>query len=110
MKSWLFLGVAIIAEVVATSALKSTDGFTRLWPSLLAIAGYSCAFFFLALALRIIPVGIAYAIWAGMGIILIAIAGVFLYGQKLDMPALIGMALIMGGIIIMNLFSKSVPH
>lgn len=107
---WLYLGTAIVAEVIGTSALKASDGFTRLWPSLLVVAGYACAFYFLALTLRTIPVGVAYAIWAGLGIVLIALIGVVWFGQKLDAPAVIGMGLIIAGVVVMNVFSKSVPH
>lgn len=110
MKYWLFLSVAIVAEVGATSALKSSDGFTRLWPSLLVIAGYSVAFYFLSLTLRAIPVGIAYAIWAGVGILLIALAGWLFFDQRLDMPAVVGMLLVVAGVVVMSAFSRTVPH
>src|SRR5690606_18123172 len=104
---WFYLGGAIIAEVIGTSALKASDGFTRLWPSLIVVAGYACAFWLLALTLRSIPVGVAYAIWAGLGTVLIALVGVALFGQKLDLPAILGMGLIVTGVIVMNVFSKS---
>jgi len=107
MKSWLFLGVAIVAEVIATSSLKASAGFTKLLPSLVVVAGYGIAFYFLSLTLKTIPVGIAYAIWAGLGIILIAIAGWLAFGQKLDFPAVIGMILIVGGVLVINVFSRS---
>ncbi len=109
---WLYLGTAILAEVIGTSALKASDGFTRLWPSVIVVVGYACAFWLLALALtlRSIPVGVAYAIWAGVGIVLIALVGVFLFGQKLDAPAVIGMALIVAGVVVMNVFSKTAGH
>ncbi|MBB3103522.1 SMR family transporter [Azomonas macrocytogenes] len=110
MKNWLYLAVAIVAEVMATSALKSSDGFTRLWPSLLVIAGYITAFFFLSLTLRTIPVGIAYAIWSGAGVVLISLAGWLLFGQRLDAPALLGMFLIVSGVLVLNLFSKASAH
>ena len=106
MSQWLFLSIAILSEVVATSALKSSNGFTQLWPSLVVVAGYGAAFFFLSLSLRTIPIGIAYAIWSGVGIVLIAIIGWFFLGQKLDMPALIGLALIVSGVIVLNIFSN----
>ncbi|MDE2367302.1 MAG: QacE family quaternary ammonium compound efflux SMR transporter [Betaproteobacteria bacterium] len=110
MKQWLFLSVAIVSEVVATSALKSSNGFTQLWPSLVVVAGYSAAFFFLSLTLRTIPVGIAYAIWSGAGIVLITAIGWLVLGQSLDVPAIIGLALIIAGVIVLNVFSKSVAH
>lgn len=105
---WLYLGTAIVAEVIGTSALKASDGFTRLWPSVIVVVGYACAFWLLALTLRSIPVGVAYAIWAGLGIVLIALVGVVLFGQKLDAGAVIGMSLIVAGVVVMNVFSDVV--
>lgn len=110
MKNWIFLGVAILSEVVATSALKSSEGFTRLWPTLLVVTGYMLAFYFLSLTLRTIPVGVAYAIWAGLGVALIALVSWLIFDQKLDAPALIGMGLIVSGVIVMNVFSSTVVH
>ncbi|SDF62231.1 MULTISPECIES: multidrug efflux SMR transporter [unclassified Duganella] len=110
MKQWLYLGIAIISETIATSALKSSEGFSRLLPSLLVVAGYGIAFYFLSLTLRSIPVGIAYAVWSGVGIVLITLVGWLVFGQKLDPPALIGMALIVAGVIVMNVFSKASAH
>ena len=110
MKSWLFLGIAIVAEVVATSGLKASAGFTKLWPSLLVIAGYTVAFYFLSITLKEIPVGVAYAIWAGMGVVLVALIGWLIYGQALDAASVIGMALIISGVVVINVFSKSVAH
>lgn len=110
MKNWVFLFIAIVSETIATSALKSSEGFSRLWPSVLVVAGYSSAFYFLSLTLRTIPVGIAYAIWSGVGVVLIALAGWLIYGQKLDTPALLGMGLIVSGVIVMNVFSTSSAH
>jgi small multidrug resistance pump len=107
---WVFLSIAIIAEVIGTSALKSAEGFTKLVPSIIVILGYGIAFYFLSLTLKTIPVGIAYAIWSGVGIILISIIGYFFYKQTLDLPAIIGILLIMAGVIVINLFSKSVSH
>jgi len=107
---WVYLTVAIIAEVVATSTLKSTDNFTRLWPSVTVAVGYAVAFYFLTLTLRTIPVGITYAIWSGVGIVLVTLFSWIYYKQSLDTPAIIGMALIIAGVIVMNLFSKSVAH
>ncbi|MET0264077.1 MAG: SMR family transporter [Duganella sp.] len=107
MKNWLFLAIAIISETIATSALKSSEGFTRLLPSVLVVVGYGVAFYFLSLTLRTIPVGIAYAVWSGVGIVLITTVGWLVFGQKLDLPALIGMALIIAGVVVMNVFSKA---
>ena len=108
--NWVYLGIAIIAEVVATSALKAADGFTLVVPSVVVIVGYGVAFYFLSLTLRTIPVGIAYAIWSGVGVFLIAVIGWLLYGQTLDLPALLGLALIVSGVVVLNGFSKSVAH
>jgi len=110
MTQWIFLGVAIASEVIATSALKAAEEFTRLWPSLIVVAGYASAFYFLTLTLRTIPIGIAYAIWSGVGVALIAVVAWALYGQELDMPAFIGIALIVAGVVVLNIFSKTVPH
>ena len=110
MKTWLILLVAIVAEVIGTSALKASEGFTRLFPSLLVIVGYGLAFYCLSLTLKTIPVGIAYAVWSGIGVVLITLVGWLFLGQKLDMPAIIGILLIVSGVALMNLFSKTVPH
>ena len=110
MPHWIYLAIAIIAEVIATSALKASHEFTRLVPTLLVVTGYLTAFYFLTLSLRVIPVGIAYAIWAGLGIVLIAIISWIVYGQKLDLPALLGMGLIISGVLVINLFSNTGGH
>ena len=107
---WVYLLRAIVSEVVATSALKSSESFSRLWPSVLTVVGYGVAFYLLSLTLRELPVGIAYAIWSGVGIVLVSLAAVVLFGQKLDLPALIGMGLIVAGVIVINVCSKSVVH
>ena len=108
--NYLYLTIAIVSEVVATSALKAASGFTRLGPSLLVVVGYASAFYFLSLTLRTIPLGVAYAIWSGVGVALVtAVAWVF-YGQRLDWPAIIGLALIIAGVLVLNLFSKSAAH
>jgi len=107
---WIYLAIAIVSEVVATSALKAAEGFTRLGPSVLVVVGYASAFYFLSLTLRTIPLGIAYAIWAGVGVALVALVGWVLYHQSLDTAALIGIALIVSGVIVLNLFSKMVAH
>lgn len=110
MKSWLFLFVAIVGEVVATSALKSSDGFTKLAPSAVVVVGYGVAFYFLSLALKSIPVGIAYAVWAGLGIVLVAGIAWLLHGQKLDAWAFVGIGLIVSGVAVLNLLSKAGAH
>ena len=107
MNGYVMLGIAIACEVVATSSLKATEGFSRPLPTLLTLAGYGVAFWALSVAIRTIPVGIAYAIWCGVGIIAItAIAWIFLK-QRLDLPALVGVALILAGVLVINLFSKA---
>jgi small multidrug resistance pump len=105
---WLYLCIAIVAEVVGTSAMKASDGFSRFWPSLLTVVCYAVAFYLLSLTLRVIPMGVVYAIWSGVGIALIALVGVFVFDQRLDAPALIGIGLIAAGIIVMNVFSSAV--
>ncbi len=110
MKSWLFLAIAIVAEVVATSALKSSEGFTRLGPSALVVAGYGVAFYFLSLVLKTIPVGVAYAVWSGLGIVLIAAVAWLVHGQKLDAWAFVGMGLIVSGVAVLNLLSRTSVH
>jgi small multidrug resistance pump len=107
---WIYLAIAIVSEVVATSALKSAEGFTRLIPSLLVVAGYGLAFFFLSLTLRTIPLGVAYAIWAGVGVALVALVGWVVYQQSLGVAELIGIGLIVSGVVVLNLFSKAVLH
>ena len=108
--NYLYLFVAIICEVLATSALKAAEGFTRFWPSLIVVGGYGLAFYCLSLTLRTIPVGIAYALWSGIGIVLIAVAGWVLYRQPLDRPAILGIALILAGVVVINLFSRTAGH
>lgn len=99
-----------MGEVTATSALKLSEGFTRPIPSIIVVAGYAIAFYFLSLTLKAIPIGIAYAIWAGLGVVLVAVVGVFLFDQKLDVAAIVGMGLILSGVLVMNLLSNSVSH
>jgi small multidrug resistance pump len=108
--SYLYLTIAIVAEVIATSALKASEGFTNLIPSLIVAVGYGVAFYFLSLVLKTIPVGIAYAIWSGLGIVLISVIGLVLFQQKLDLAAIIGMGLIIAGVVVINVFSTSVSH
>ncbi|MFQ5345274.1 MAG: DMT family transporter [Mariprofundus sp.] len=108
--AYLYLAIAIIAEVVATSALKASEEFTRLLPSLIVVIGYGAAFYFMTLVLRTIPIGITYAIWSGIGIVLVAVIGAFLYKQVPDIPAIIGMGLIISGVVVIHVFSKTVSH
>ncbi len=108
--NWLYLAIAICSEVVATSALKATEGFTQWRPAVLVVVGYVLAFFFLSLTLRSIPVGVAYAVWSGVGIVLVSIVSWLLYDQRLDFAALLGMAFILAGVLIINLFSKTLAH
>ncbi len=110
MNNWLFLGLAIVAEVGATTALKLNEGFSKPLPTLAMALGYGVAFYFLSLTLRSIPVGVAYAIWSGLGVVLITTLGWLAFGQKLDAPALAGMGLILAGVLVMNLFSSTVGH
>lgn len=107
MQPWIFLSVAIVCEVIATSALKASEGFSRLWPSLIVATGYMAAFYFLSHSLKTIPVGVAYAIWSGAGVALIALIAWAFFGQVLDIPAIIGLLLIVAGVVVLNLFSKA---
>jgi small multidrug resistance pump len=107
---YFYLSVAIIAEVIATSALKSSEQFSKLVPSVIVVIGYCVAFYFLSHVLETLPVGIAYAIWAGLGIVLITAVGAILFKQVPDAPAVIGMVLIVSGVVIINVFSKTVSH
>jgi len=107
---YLPLAVAIVSEVIATTAMKQSDGFTRpLW-AVVTVVGYGVAFYFLSLTLKTIPTGVAYAIWSGVGIVLISVAAWAFQGQKLDAAAVIGMALIVAGVVVMNVFSKVSAH
>jgi small multidrug resistance pump len=110
MIQWLYLAIAIASEVVGTSFLRASEGFTKLLPSLMVVVGYGLAFFFLSLTLKEIPVGIAYAVWSGAGVTLIAAIGWFFLGQKLDAAAIVGIGLIVSGVIVLNLFSKTAAH
>lgn len=107
---WFYLAIAIAAEVMATTALKFSEGFTRAIPSLLVVIGYAGAFYFLSRVLNQIPISVAYAIWSGAGVALVGIVGWVWLGQKLDMGALVGIGLIIGGVLVINLFSKTVSH
>jgi len=108
--AYFYLALAIVAEVAATSALKASDEFTKLVPSLIVIGGYGVAFYLLALVLRAIPLGITYAVWAGLGIVLVAMMGAILYRQIPDLPAIMGMGLIVAGVVVINVFSKTTGH
>ncbi len=108
--TYFYLAVAIIAEVVATSALKASDEFTKLIPSMVVVIGYGLAFYLLTLVIKTIPVGITYALWAGLGIVLVAGANAVLYKQIPDLPAIVGMFLIIAGVVIINVFSKTSAH
>ena len=108
--TYAFLFTAIVLEVIGTSALKASEQFTKLLPIIVMVACYGTSFFFLSLVLRTLPVGIAYAIWSGLGIVLISMVGVIWFKQPLDLPAMLGLGLIVAGVIVVNLFSKSVGH
>ncbi|WAU74565.1 MULTISPECIES: DMT family transporter [unclassified Acinetobacter] len=110
MKNWLILFIAIVAEVIATSALKSSEGFTKPIASIVVVLGYMIAFYCLSLTLKTIPVGIAYAVWSGVGIVLITTVAWFVFDQKLDVWGIIGIVLIMSGVLILNLLSKTSSH
>lgn len=109
-KDWLFLAIAIASEVIATSMLKASEGLTRPWPSIVVIAGYASAFYFMALVLKTVPVGVVYAIWSGVGIALIALVAWLVFGQSLDLPVIIGLLLIIAGVVVISLYSKAVSH
>jgi len=108
--NYLWLAGAILSEVIATSSLKASAGFTRPLPSVVVVVGYGAAFYFLSQTLKTIPVGVTYAIWSGLGTVLIALVGLMLYKQTLDRAAIVGMVLIIAGVLVMNLFSKSAAH
>lgn len=108
--AYLYLTIAIVAEVAATSALKASEEFTRLIPSLVVVVGYGVAFYFMTLVIRTIPVGITYALWSGLGIVLVSIAAAVLYRQIPDGPAMIGMGLIIAGVVVIHVFSTTAGH
>ncbi|MDB5847649.1 MAG: QacE family quaternary ammonium compound efflux transporter [Rhodoferax sp.] len=108
--NYIYLAIAIVAEVAATSFLKASDSFTRPWPALATVVGYGIAFYFLSLTLRVVPTGIAYAIWSGVGIVLISLVSWLWFGQTLDGPAIAGLGLIIAGVVVVNVFSESVGH
>ena len=109
-RSYIFLALAIIFEIIATTFLKKSEEFSKLWPSTVTVIGYACAFYCLSISLRQVPVGIAYAIWSGVGIVFITMIGVIVFKQVPDLPAIIGIALIIVGVIIINVFSKMGTH
>ncbi|MBD9427388.1 multidrug efflux SMR transporter [Pseudomonas sp. PDM15] len=110
MSGYLYLAIAIVAEVIATTALKAVEGFSKPLPLILVVVGYGIAFWMLSLVMKSIPVGVTYAIWSGLGIVLISIAGLLIYGQKLDLAALAGIGLIIAGVLVIQLFSGSTGH
>ncbi|MET4128161.1 SMR family transporter [Roseovarius sp. MBR-6] len=110
MQVYLFLALAILAETAGTTALQASQQFTRLWPSVIVVVAYAISFYLLAQTLRYMPVGVVYAIWSGLGIVFIAAIGYVIFGQKLDLPAVIGTAMILAGIVVIQLFSKVSPH
>lgn len=108
--TYVYLALAITFEVIATSALKASEEFTRVIPSIIVVVGYGLAFYLLSLVLRTMPVGVAYALWCGLGVVLVSLVSMVVYKQSLDMPAVIGMAVIVLGVVIINVFSKTVSH
>lgn len=108
--AYLLLAVAILAEVIATTALKAADGFTKLGPTLVVLVGYGLAFFLLSVALRSLSLGFTYAVWSGLGIVLAATAGIVFYGEKLDLAGAIGLAMIIGGVVVLNTVSSMSGH
>ncbi len=107
MSKWLYLTLAILSEVTATSFLKSSDGFTKFWPSVIVVVGYCLAFYFLSLTLDTIPIGVAYAIWSGVGIASLAVISVLFFDQKIDTAAVFGMGLIIAGVVVLRVFSET---
>ena len=108
--TYLYLTIAIAAEVIATSSLKASHEFTRLIPSLIVLIGYGTAFYFLTLVLRTLPIGITYAVWSGLGVVLVTLSGAVIYRHVPDLPAVIGMGLIVAGVVVINLFSETINH
>lgn len=108
--NWIYLMIAIVSEVIATSALKASEGFSKLYPSMIVVLGYASAFYFLSQTLRTIPVGIAYAVWSGAGVLLVSLVGIVLFGQRLDWAGWLGIGLICSGVAVLNLLSKTSAH
>lgn len=107
---YIILFFAIVMETIGTTALQASQQFSKFWPSAIVVVAYGASFYLMALALKVIPVGIAYAIWSGVGILMIAIIGFAAFGQKLDLPAILGMGLILAGILVIHLFSATSTH
>ncbi|MGO4917017.1 DMT family transporter [Pseudogemmobacter sp. W21_MBD1_M6] len=107
---YIYLVIAVMFETFGTSCLQASQQFTRFWPSVGVVVGFAGAFVFLSLTLKYMPVGIVYALWSGLGIVLIALIGLVVFGQKLDLPAIFGMTLIVSGILVINFFSNSATH
>ena len=110
MPAYLILALAVLAETIGTTALQASQQFTRLWPSILVVLAYAVSFYLLSMTLKVMPVGVVYALWSGLGIILIALIGFAVFGQRLDLPAVLGLALIICGIAVIHLFSDATPH
>jgi small multidrug resistance pump len=110
MSGYLYLAIAIAAEVIATTSMKALDGFNKPLPLVLVVVGYGLSLWLLSLVVKTIPIGIAYAVWAGLGIVLVSIAALFVYEQKLDLPAIIGMSMIVAGVVVIQLFSSTAGH
>ena len=106
----IYLAIAIVMEVIATSSMKALDGFNKPLPLILVVVGYSVSLFLLSLVVKTVPVGVAYAVWSGLGIVLITLVAFVLYGQKIDLAGLIGMGLIVAGVVVLNVFSKAAAH
>lgn len=107
---YIYLIIAVLAETIGTTALQASNQFTRIGPTILVVIAYAIAFYFLGIALKYIPVGIAYALWSGLGIVFIALIGFAVFGQTLDLAAIVGLAMIIGGIVVIQLFSNSSTH
>ena len=110
MLGYLYLSIAIVMEVIATSSMKALDGFNKPLPLVLVVVGYAVSLFLLSIVVKTVPVGVAYAIWSGLGIVLVSIVALIIYQQQLDLPAIIGMSLIVAGVVVMQLFSKTTGH
>lgn len=110
MSAYIYLTIAIIAEVIATSSMKALAGFSKPVPLILVVFGYSISLYLLSLVVKTIPVGVAYAIWSGMGVVLVSIVALYIYQQKLDIPAIVGMSMIVAGVVVIQIFSSSVAH
>jgi small multidrug resistance pump len=110
MSNWFYLAAAILVEVIATSALKASNGFSRPVPAAIVIVGYSASFYLLSLTLRTVPMAVAYAIWSGVGLALITLSGMWIFKQSIDLPAIAGMGLILSGVVVIQVFSQAAPH